>query len=76
MVLATISPSRTLKASGFTRPDTSASPSPKLASTESILRLPVSGSAVNSRPEACGTTICCTTTAIWTVRWSMPLRWR
>ena len=66
--LATTSPSRTLKTSGFTRPETRASPRPKLASTVATFRLPVTGSAVNSMPAASGKTICCTTTAMRTVR--------
>ena len=62
----TISSSRTLNMSGLTRPDTSASPRPKLASTDSIFRLPLTGSAVNRMPDACGMTICCNTTAMCT----------
>ena len=74
--LATTSPSRTLKVSAFTKPETGASPRPKLASTEATFRLEVTGSAVNRIPAACGTTICCTTTAMWTLRWSKPFRRR
>src|ERR687898_889328 len=74
--LATTSPSRTLKTSAFTRPETRASPMPKLASTETTFRLPVTGSAVNRMPAACGKTICCTTTAMWTFRRSKPFRRR
>ena len=48
----------------MTRPETRASPRPKPASTEATFRLEVTGSAVNRMPAACGTTICCTTTAI------------
>jgi hypothetical protein len=76
IALETISPSRTVYTSAFTRPETRASPRPKQASTEVTFRLPVTGSAVNRMPDACGKTICCTTTAIWTFRWSMPLRRR
>lgn len=43
-------------------------------STVATLRLPVTGSAVKRMPDACGKTIRCTTTAMWTARWSMPLR--
>ena len=39
-------------------------------------RLDVTGSAVKRMPAACGKTICCTTTAMWTFRWSKPLRRR
>ncbi len=40
------------------------------------VRFDVTGSAVNSTPDASGVTICCTTTAIPTVRWSTPWRRR
>ena len=60
----------------FTRPETRASPRPKPASTEATFRLDVTGSAVKRTPAACGKTICCTTTAMWTFRWSKPLRRR
>ena len=72
----TISSSRTVNTSGFTRPETKASPSPKLASTATIFRFEVTGSAVNSMPAACGNTIRCTTTAMSTLRCSMPFRRR
>ena len=75
-VLATTSPSRTLKTSAFTRPETSASPSPKLASTVATFRSPVTGSAVNRIPDTSAKTIRCTTTAISTFRWSTPFRRR
>jgi hypothetical protein len=52
----------------LTRPATSASPRPKLASIETTLRLPVTGWAVNITPATSGTTIRCTTTAMWTLR--------
>ena len=39
-------------------------------------RLDVTGSAVNRMPEAPGKIICCTTTAMWTFRWSKPFRRR
>ena len=52
--LATTSPSRTLYTSGLTRPETRASPRPKLASTETTFRLDVTGSAVKRMPAACG----------------------
>ena len=76
IVLSTTSPSRTLKTSGFTSPETNASPRPKLASTAAIFRLPVTGSAVNRIPAACELTICCTTTAMWTFWSSNPFRSR
>ena len=76
IALAMISPSRTRYASAFTRPETRASPRPKLASTEAIFRWPVIGSAVNKMPAASGKTICCTTTAIWIFRWAKPFRSR
>src|SRR5438105_15691582 len=57
-------------------PDTSASPSPKLASIDVTFRLPVTVSAVKRMPAACGKTTCCTTTAMLTFRWSKPLRRR
>ena len=75
-VLATTLPSRTLKTSALTRPETSASPRPKLASTVTTLRSPVTGSAVNMIPATSAKTIRCTTTAISTVRWSSPFRRR
>ena len=50
--LATTAPSRTLKTSALIRPETSASPRPKVASTEATLRLPVTGSAVKRTPAA------------------------
>ena len=46
------------------------------ASTDATLRLPVTGSAVNRMPAACGNTISCTTTAIRTERLSTPFRRR
>ena len=60
----------------MTRPETRASPRPKLASTEETLRFDVTGSAVKRMPAACGKTICCTTTAMWTLLWSKPFRRR
>ena len=47
-----------------------------MASTEATTRLPLTGSAVNRMPAACGKTIFCTTTAIRTTRWSTPFRRR
>src|SRR5665213_3446622 len=46
----------------------------KVASVEATFRFEVTGSAVNRTPAASGKTICCTTTAIWTFRWSKPFR--
>ena len=66
--LSTIAPSRTRYVSAFTRPETSASPSPKLASIDDTLRFEVIGSAVNKIPAACGNTIRWITTAICTRR--------
>ena len=43
---------------------------------ETIFRLDVTGSAVNRMPAAFGNTICWTTTAMWTFRWSNPFRMR
>ncbi len=73
--VATTSPSRTVWTSAFTRPETRASPRPTQASTEATVRLPVTGSAVNRTPAACGKTIRWTTTAIRTLRWLTPF-WR
>ena len=72
IALATTAPSRTLKTSAFTRPETRASPRPKLASTEATFRLDVTGSAVNMMPADRGNTIRWITTAIRTARSSMP----
>ena len=36
----------------------------------------MTGLAVKRMPAACGKTICCTTTAMWTFRWSKPFRRR
>ena len=44
--------------------------------SETTFLLPETGSAVNMMPAASGKTICCTTTAMWTARWSKPLRRR
>ncbi len=63
----------TTKWSGFTAPDTTASPSPGLASTTASRRLPVTGFAVNSTPATADCTISCTTTASRTTSWSIPL---
>ena len=76
IAVVTISPSRTVETSTLTRPETSASPRPTVASTKATFRFDVMGSAVNRTPAASGKTICCTTTAISTVRWSTPLRTR
>ena len=57
--------------SGLTAPETTASPSPGLASTTIWLRWPVSGLAVNSTPATLEATICCTTTASRTAAWSI-----
>src|ERR1700683_3630174 len=43
---------------------------------ETTFLLEVTGSAVNRIPAACGNSICCTTTAMWTFRWSKPFRRR
>jgi hypothetical protein len=47
-----------------------------MASTEETFRLDVTGSVVKMTPAACGETICCTTTAMRTLRWSKPFRRR
>lgn len=54
----------TRKVSGVTAPDTTASPSPATASTTTMSRLPVTGSAVKTIPAVTDDTIRCTTTAI------------
>ncbi|GAA2899130.1 hypothetical protein GCM10020220_105870 [Nonomuraea rubra] len=67
-----IRPSWTRKRSGFTAPETTASPSPGLASITLSRRLPVTGLAVNITPATRASTITWTTTASRTAAWSMP----
>lgn len=54
IILFVIVFSRTVYESAETKPETSASPSPKLASIERDLRFDVIGSAVNRIPDASG----------------------
>jgi hypothetical protein len=61
----------TTKWSGLTAPDTTASPSPELASITASRRLPVTGLAVNITPAASASTMRWTTTARATVAGSM-----
>jgi hypothetical protein len=71
---STISPVAvfTTKWSGFTAPETIASPSPGLASITACRRRPVRGFAVKSTPAVAAATISCTTTASRTPRGSIP----
>ena len=72
MRFVTIAPERTWYRSAVTRPETSASPIPKLASMETVSRRPVIGSAVNMIPETSGRTIRWTTTERSTERCGKP----
>ena len=58
----------TTKWSGLTAPETTASPSPGLASITVSCRVPVTGFAVNITPAAVASIIRCTTTASVTRR--------
>ena len=66
----------TTKWSGFTAPDTTASPSPGLASITVSCRVPVTGLAVNITPATAASTSRCTTTASATSPWSIALALR
>ena len=69
---STTRPSSTARWSGLTIPDTTASPSPGLASSTARVRRPLTGSAVNSTPATCAATIRWTTTASRTSASSIP----
>ena len=62
--------------SGVTSPETSAEPSPQVASIATTERSPVTGDRVNITPAARGATIRCTTTAIETPASGSPRRRR
>ena len=62
----------TTKWSGVTAPETTASPSPGLASITARRRRPERGSAVNRTPATAASTSTCTTTARRTPRGSIP----
>ncbi len=62
----------TTKWSGLTAPDTTASPSPGLASMTASCRRPVTGFAVNRTPATAASTICWTTTASDTAAGLIP----
>ena len=70
---STTRPSSTSRWSGLTIPDTTASPSPGLASSTARVRRPLTGSAVNSTPATCAATIRWTTTASRTSASSIPM---
>jgi hypothetical protein len=55
-----------------TRPETTASPRPGLASITTSFRAPVTGLAVNSTPAVSAAAMRWTTTASFTVAWSSP----
>ena len=62
--------------SGFTRPETMASPSPQLVLMKISPGLDVTGLAVNITPATSEANICCTTTASSTSSCRNPWRWR
>ena len=66
----------TTNASAVTSPPTTASPRPRLALTINSSRSPVTGFAVKTIPETFAGAIACTTTAMATSAWSMPISWR